>query len=172
MFSLKQWEMLGLVLMAACLLTAVSFAAFVLYPYRPMESLVSSLDETQACPGAEVPVIVSYYLEPELFDGITGVNVRSNWIAEDVPGKEEGAVVLAAEAFIPAELLNEGWRSGESRVVRRTPEEQGVWQLETEITVRGSLFYLPKLQTDRVTSAKGFTVMDSADCDSSTERTP
>ncbi len=143
MFSLKQMEILGVVLMGACLFTAVSFAVFVLYPYRPMESLAVALNETEACPGAEVPVTVSYYLEPELFDGVRDFEIKSNWRAEDVPGKDEGSVVLAAKASVPAELLNEGWRRGESRVTRRAPEEPGVWQLDTESTVRGLLFYLP-----------------------------
>ncbi len=164
MFSLKQLEILGVVLMAACLLTAAFFAVFVLYPYRPMESLAVALNETEACPGAEVPVAVSYYLEPALFDGVRSFEVKSNWIAKDVPDNEEGAVVLAAEASIPAELLNEGWRRDTSRVTRRAPEEPGVWQLDTESTVRGSVFNLPKLQTSRVTSAQTLTVTDSADC--------
>ncbi len=172
MFSLKHLEILGVMLMAGCLLTGLTFAFFVLYPYRPMESLAVSLDETEACPGAEVPVTVSYYLEPELFDGVRSLEVESNWRAENVPGKEEGAVVLAADASIPVELLNEGWRRGESRVTRRAPGEPGVWQLDTETTLRGSLFYLPKFQTSRVTSAKSLTVTASADCDSFTERTP
>ncbi|MEJ7871423.1 MAG: hypothetical protein WKF67_04130 [Rubrobacteraceae bacterium] len=152
-------------------MTAVSFAIFILYPYRPMEALAVSLEETEACPGAEVPVNVSYYLDPELFDGIRSIEVKSNWIAEDVPGEEEGAVVLAADAAIPGQLLNEGWRRGESRAPRRAPEQPGAWQLDTETTVLGTLFYLPHLQTTRITSARSLTVTDSADCDSLTERT-
>ncbi len=171
MFSLKQLEILGIALMGACLLTAVSFAVFVLYPYRPMEALAISLNKTEVCPGAEVPIEVSYYLEPELFDGVRGLEVKSNWIAEDVPGKNEGAVVLAADASIPGELLNEGWRRGDSRATRRAPEEPGVWQMDTLTIVRGSLFFLPKLQTIHVAPPESLTVTTSVDCDDSTERT-
>ncbi len=172
MLSLKQLEILGVTLMGACLLTAVFFAFFLLYPYRPMESLTVSPKETEACPGAEVPISVSYYLEPELFKTVNGVEVKSNWLAEDVPGREKGAVVLAAEAFLPGEILEEGLRNAESRVSRRAPEEPGVWELDTEIIVRGTSFYLPKLQTTRVRSTESLTIMSNEACEGLSGRKP
>ncbi len=170
MLSLKQLEILGVVLMAACLLTAVSFAVFVLYPYRPMESLAVEPGEQEVCPGVEVPVSVNYYLEPELFDSVRALDVESNWRVEDVPGREEGSVELAAEASLPGDQLNEGPRRGESRFTRRAPDQPGVWQLESEYVVRGTLFYLPKVQTTRVISAESLTVTDSTTCADSNER--
>jgi len=171
-FSFKQLEVMGITLMAAWRLPAVSCAAFVLYPYHPMKYLAISLNETEVCPGTEMLVKVSYYLEPELFDSVDSFEVRANWIAEDVPGNKEGAVTPAAIATVPAEALNAGWHlEEEGRVVRRAPLEPGVWQLDNEITVRGALFYLPKLETTRVTSPESLTVTDNATCEDLEERT-
>ncbi len=163
----RRIEVVALGTMFVAALGCAAVLASLFFSYEPMNMRAIEPEETEVCPLAGVGTLVDYVLDPEYFEGIRYLEVRSNWVAQDVPGIEDGTKRLAADTTLPKELLTAGERDGPSRAVRPAPEVPGTWGLETTTIVRGTaLGLLPKAQVVKTDTAAPLAVLppDDPEC--------
>lgn len=153
------------VLAVMCIAAIVALVALVqqILPYEPITIHSTQVESGEACSNSSLKVYVDYSIDEELYSGIRSVQVKSDWVAVDVPNLDAGTRRAAADQPLDVSLLTPGRREGDGRVLRISPQREGVWSLETELTVRGKNQYgLPAVQTVYSTADEDTTISDSS----------
>lgn len=160
--KLKLLEVGILTVMAiSFLVSAVALVQAVL-PYDPLQVYSVQVEKDEACSEESLEVLVDYYIDPSLYDGIRAVQIKSDWVAVDVEGVPAGTRRFASDQTIDRNLLSPGRNQGDSHALRIAPQRLGVWILETTTTVRGDNYALPAIQTVYSAADEYTTIMDSS----------
>ena len=146
---------------------ALLFAVLVLtlWPYDPLQFNSFSTVEDEACPGDLVHTQVSYEIDPQNFDSVRELEVKSEWVAVSVPGVVFGYRQQIAPTVFSKDALEPGATSQESKVGRQVPETPGRWRLSaTQTLVRKPILGLfPRSDVKNVVSEKDLTVLSPDD---------
>lgn len=164
-FRLLETVVIGITCL--CVLAAVAALALALAPFDPLTFRSIDLYPERACPDRQIYAEVSYYFDPDYFDQVKEMEVKAEWIAEDVPTRPSDSRSPGGSATVPQETLQPGETDRESRVIRRAPDEPGVWLLQERITVRGSWHQGPVAQDVTVYANDYTTVLDAGDAECS-----
>ncbi len=133
-----------------------------LWPYSPMTVYSYEAEVSEACAG----VPVTAYIEYEIREGarVSRLEVEPDWIAVDVPGVAEGFVSVGGEGVIPGEGLETGYPARvRSSVLRVAPLQPGEWLVGGELTLRTSVYGLPRVQVLSPTAKEPITVLPADD---------
>lgn len=146
------------------LLAVLAFVVgiLLLWPYSPMTVYAYEADVSEACVGMPVTV----YIEYEIREGarVSRLEVEPDWIAVDVPGVTQGFVSIGGEGAIPGDGLETGYPAQvRSSVLRVAPLQPGEWLVAGELTLRTSIYGIPRVQVLRPTAKEPITILHADD---------
>lgn len=159
---LRALEIGILIVMAISFLVSAMALVQAVLPYNPLHVYSLQVEKDEACSEESLEVLVDYYVDESLYDGIRSVQVKSDWVAVDVEGVPAGTKRFASDQTIDRNLLRPGRSQGDSHALRIAPQRLGVWILETTTTVRGDNYGLPAIQVVYSAADEYTTIVDSS----------
>ncbi len=152
----RKLEIMVIGVMVLAFIAFVISAAMILLPFNPLTFNSVSVQQ-EACAQEAIESEVDYSLDENEFDLIQSMDVQSSWIAEDVPGVEEGAERIISEIILVQDQLEPGRTLRPSRIPRIAPNDPGVWRLKLRNIVRSG----PRIQEVEVMADNSTTVLGS-----------